>query len=266
MVESSEAGSVLASPVQLTQEEAGAEGEGEGEGEEGSLTSQLTAAIKKRKTKKEKGEGSDGEEKDSRSSFRKRWSLRRKSRDKNKGSPSANQAQESPPQKKETPVSEAAAVTGAGEGEPGEVELGGRDAEIASPDNERLLPNSNEGGDIQSELIVEERSDIIKFLIFTDELASAIVRRNSIGREATLSIDERLAKAKQEKESEPQNELLKVLKKRKASTEQSGSTAEKSETLSPTEKAPIVLENTNTATGSSQEDNQVQLSCTVFFM
>ena len=107
-------------------------------------------------------------------------------------------------------------------------------------------------------------------MFFIDELVSAIVRRNSIGREATLSIDERLAKAKQDKESEPQNELLKALKKRKASTEQSSSsTAEKSaapaETLSPTEKAPIVLENSNTATGSSQEDNQVQLTCTVFF-
>ena len=148
MVESSEAGSVLASPVQLTQEEAGAEGE-----EDGNLASQLTAAIKKRKTKKEKGGESGGEEKDSRSSFRKRWSLRRKSRDKNKGSPSANRAQESPSQKKEASVSEAAAASGAGEGEGGELELGGRDAEIASPDNERLLPNSNEGGDIQSELI-----------------------------------------------------------------------------------------------------------------
>jgi hypothetical protein len=157
VVESSEAGSALASPVQLTQEEAGAGGEREGEGEEGGLASQLTAAIKKRKTKKEKGGGSGGEEKDSRSSFRKRWSLRRKSRDKNKGSPSANRTQESPAQSKEASVSEAAAVAVAKEEEGGGVELGGRDAEIASPDNERLLPNTNEGGDIQSELIVGER-------------------------------------------------------------------------------------------------------------
>ncbi len=104
---------------------------------------------------------------------------------------------------------------------------------------------------------------MIFFLFFTDELVSAIIRRNSIGREATLSIEERLAKTKQEKESEPQNELLKALKKRKASNEQtSSSTTEKpaapTETLSPTEKAPTVLENTNTAAGSSQEDNQVQ--------
>ena len=152
VVETSEAGSVLASPVQLTQEEAEAEGQGEeGEGvEEGSLAGQLAAAIKKRKTKKEKGD-SAGEEKDSRSSFRKRWSLRRKSRDKNKGSPSANRTGESPSQRREAET-EAAAVSGAGEKEE-EVEIGGRDAEIASPDNERLLPNSNEGGDIQSELI-----------------------------------------------------------------------------------------------------------------
>ena len=65
---------------------------------------------------------------------------------------------------------------------------------------------------------------------------------------------------KQQKESEPQNELLKALKKRKTSTEQSSSTPEKSaptETLSPTEKPPVVLESTNAATGSSQEDSQV---------
>ena len=48
---------------------------------------------------------------------------------------------------------EAAAVTGSGE--EGGMELGGRDAEIASPDNERLLPVSSEGGDIQSELARE---------------------------------------------------------------------------------------------------------------
>lgn len=95
----------------------------------------------------------------------------------------------------------------------------------------------------------------------TDELTSAIVRRNSIGREATLSIDERLARAKQQKDSEPQNELLKALKKRKVSTEQSSSTPEKSapaEIRSPTEKQPIVLENTNAASGPSQEDSQVR--------
>lgn len=152
VVESSEAGSVLASPVQLTQEEAGAEGEGEGE--EGSLANQLAAAIKKRKTKKEKG-SSGGEEKDSRSSFRKRWSLRRKSRDKNKGSPSVNRTQESTSERKEADVSGAAAGSDAGKEEEEMVEMGGRDVEIASPDNERLLPNSNEGGDIQSELMRE---------------------------------------------------------------------------------------------------------------
>lgn len=157
MVESSEAGSVLASPVQLTQEEAAAEGEGE----EGGLASELAAAIKKRKTKKEKGDSGGGEEKDTRSSFKKRWSLRRKSRDKNKGSPSANRTQESASQVgKETAaaVSETAAVTGAGE-EEREMEMGGRDAEIASPDNERLLPNSNEGGGIQSELMRERERE-----------------------------------------------------------------------------------------------------------
>ena len=261
MVESSEAGSVLASPVQLTQEEAVAEGEGE----EGGLASELAAAIKKRKTKKEKGDSGGGEEKDTRSSFKKRWSLRRKSRDKNKGSPSANRTQESASQVgKETAaaMSETAAVTGAGE-EEREMEMGGRDAEIASPDNERLLPNSNEGGDIQSELMRErERERGVKVHVFsTDELASAIIRRNSIGREATLSIDERLAKAKQQKDSEPQNDLLKALKKRKVSTEQSSSTPEKSaptDVPSPTEKPPMVLENSNTATGASQEDSQVQ--------
>ena len=97
----------------------------------------------------------------------------------------------------------------------------------------------------------------------TDELASAIIRRNSIGHEATLSIDERLAKAKQEKESEPQNELLKALKKRKTSTGQSNATLEKAaDVKSPTEKPPVVFENRNIATGSSQEDNQVRETCT----
>ena len=142
-MESSEAGSMIASPVQLTQEEAEAERQGE---KEGSLANQLAAAIKKRKTKKDKGDS--GEEKDSRSSFRKRWSLRRKSRDKNKESPSANRTQESPAQRKEV-VPEAAAVAAGGEED--EVEQG-RQAEIASPEDERLLPLSNEGGDIQSEL------------------------------------------------------------------------------------------------------------------
>lgn len=152
MVETSEAGSVLASPVQLTQEEAKAEGEGEGEG---SLANQLAAAIKKRKTKKEKGD-SGGEEKDSRSSFRKRWSLRRKSRDKSKGSPSVNRTQEEASQGKES-VTEAAAVARGGGEEEG-MELGGRDEEIASPDNERLLPD--EGGDIQSELKREREREV----------------------------------------------------------------------------------------------------------
>ena len=149
-METSEAGSVLASPVQLTPEEAEGERQREErEEEEGRLASQLAAAVKKRKTK-EKDDG--GVEKDSRSSFIKRWSLKRKSREKNKGSLPTNKTQQ---QQEETPsqtmeaVSEAVSVVA---GEVEEVELGG-ETEIVSPDDERLLPPSNEeGGDIQSEL------------------------------------------------------------------------------------------------------------------
>lgn len=92
------------------------------------------------------------------------------------------------------------------------------------------------------------------------ELASAIVRRNSIGRDANLSIDERIAQGKQQKESEPQSELLSVLNKRKVSSEQSAdggaAKALQTDTTSPTEKQPVVFENANVAT-SSQEDNEV---------
>ena len=136
MVEISEAGSMVASPVHLTHEEAELE-------EDGTLANQLAAAIKKRKTKKTKEDA--GDDKDSRSSFRKRWSLRRKSRDKNKGSPSANRAQESPPDSKQ--VEQVAQAAPPGEEE---AEEGNREVEVTSPETERLLSTGSEGG-IQGE-------------------------------------------------------------------------------------------------------------------
>lgn len=144
MVEVSEAGSQVASPAHLTQE--GAEEE-ETRGDS-SLSSQLAAAIKKRKTKKTKED--DGEDKDTRGSFKKRWSLRRRSRDKNKGSPSASrsQAQESPPQttKQAEPACQATPV---GEEPPGQ-EKG--EPEVETTEKERLLSNGSEGG-IQGEFV-----------------------------------------------------------------------------------------------------------------
>lgn len=139
----SEAGSMIASPVQLTQEEAEAE---EVDEDDSSLAGQLAAAIKKRKTKKAKRDSV--EEKDSRSSFRKRWSLRRKSRDKNKGSPSVSRPQEeSPPQRQQ-------ALPG---GEDQNVD-GREEAEMASTDEDRLLANSDKGG-IQGELMKSIQSN-----------------------------------------------------------------------------------------------------------
>ena len=135
----SEAGSMVASPIHE-------EAEAEEDKNDGGLAGQLAAAIKKRKTKKVK-EDTFGEDKDSRSSFRKRWSLRRKSqRDKNKGSPSANTPQDSPAQRKQVePVVKAAT---AGE----EQTRGGREEEDeVFVEKERLLSNSSEGG-IQGEL------------------------------------------------------------------------------------------------------------------
>ena len=136
MVEISEAGSMVASPVHLTQEEAELE-EGRNDG---SLANQLSAAIKKRKTKKTKEDAPD-DDKDTRSSFRKRWSLRRKSRDKNKGSPSADRGQESPSQRKQDePVTQA---TPSGEEQ---TEEGSGEGEVATAETERLLATGSEGG------------------------------------------------------------------------------------------------------------------------
>lgn len=92
------------------------------------------------------------------------------------------------------------------------------------------------------------------------ELASTIVHRNSIGHETTMSIDQRLAVSKQQREEAPQNELMIALKKRKVSVEQSGHVPEKAtlttEVRDPAEKEPVV-ENINLTTGSSQEDQKV---------
>lgn len=93
----------------------------------------------------------------------------------------------------------------------------------------------------------------------TGELASAIVRRNSIGREATLSIDERLTQKKQQREASPQNELVNALKKRKVSVEQGNKATE---VRSPTEKELVAGENANIATDSSQKDSEVSASYT----
>lgn len=275
MVEVSEAGSILASPIT---EEAEAENDG-------SLGSQLAAAIKKRKSKKSQDD--TGNDKDTRSSFRKRWSLRRKSRDKNKGSPSANRPQEESPSQKK--LAEPALQDEQAEEE--RTEEGKHEAEVESKEKERLQSNTSEGG-IQGELmerdfstgatlsererkraahmsfphmcsVSHEFSSVEKFqhkfkgqvYLSAGELASAIVRRNSIGQEATLSIDERLVRAKQQKDSEPQNELLNALKKRKVSVEQSSSAPEKTVPAagqSPVEKQPV-------ETVSSQENKEVIL-------
>ena len=138
----SEAGSVIASPAHLTQEMA----EEEHQKNDSSLGGQLAAAIKKRRTKKAKDE--DGEVKDTRGSFRKRWSLRRRSHDKNKGSasPARVQAQETPPQA--TKQAEPAGLV-----EPAIEEHAGEeraDAEVKPTEKERLPSNSSEGG-IQGE-------------------------------------------------------------------------------------------------------------------
>ena len=140
----SEAGSMIASPAHLTGEMA----EKEYQKNDVSLAGQLAAAIKKRKTKKTKEE--DAEDKDTRGSFRKRWSLRRRSRDKNKSSPSATRAQE-----QETPPQATKPVEPAGLAEPTIEEHAGEergdDVEVKPTDKERLPPNSNEGG-IQGEM------------------------------------------------------------------------------------------------------------------
>ena len=77
-----------------------------------------------------------------------------------------------------------------------------------------------------------------------------------------MSIDERLAKSKQQRESEPQNELLNALKKRKVSVEKTASVAERkvapAEVKSPVETQPVVLEDVTVATGSSQGISEVQ--------
>ena len=74
---------------QLTKEEAPLESISEStpQQSDGSLSSQLVAAIKKRKSSKQE----QSSEKDSRSSFKKRWSLKRKSRDKGKESVSTEE-------------------------------------------------------------------------------------------------------------------------------------------------------------------------------
>lgn len=139
IVDMSEAGSMVASPVHLTPEEAEDEGKNDG-----SLASQLAAAIKKRKTKK--GTKSDvGEEKDTRSSFRKRWSLRRKSRDKNKGSPSTTRQQEIPSKRSEVEPAGQVLPVSDGIEQQAEVEEGRVEA-AASTDKERLLSAGSEGG------------------------------------------------------------------------------------------------------------------------
>ena len=140
----SEAGSMIASPAHLTQEMA----EEEHQKNDGSLAGQLAAAIKKRKTKKTKDE--DGEEKDTRGSFRKRWSFKRRSHDKNKGSPSPArvQAQEMPSEA--TKQAEPAGLV-----EPAIEEHAGEeraDAEVKLMEKERLPSNSSEGG-IQGETV-----------------------------------------------------------------------------------------------------------------
>ena len=77
-----------------------------------------------------------------------------------------------------------------------------------------------------------------------------------------MSIDERLAMTKQQRDLEgpPQNELMKALKKRKVSVEQSNSVPEKAtpttDVHSPVEKEAVV-ENINLTTGSPQEDKEV---------
>ena len=96
---------------------------------------------------------------------------------------------------------------------------------------------------------------------FVGELASTIVHRNSTGHEATMSIDERLAMSKQQREEAPQNELMMALKKRKVSIEQLGSVLEKATPTTtkvhgPAEKEPVV-EDINLTTGSSREDEKV---------
>ena len=77
-----------------------------------------------------------------------------------------------------------------------------------------------------------------------------------------MSIDEQIARGKQKRETGEQNELLNALKKRKASTEQGSSPTEKVVTAtgvkSPVEKEPVVFENVNVGTGSSQEDSEVR--------
>ena len=87
IIDVSEAGSAAASPIHPIQEEALEEDEG-GENE-GGLAGELAAFMKKKKARKQEGEA----EKDTRGSFKKRWSLKRKSREKKKESTSSEQSQ-----------------------------------------------------------------------------------------------------------------------------------------------------------------------------
>ena len=91
VIDLSEAGSVSAFNSQLTKEDAPLESIFEATPQEvesgGSLASQLAAAVKKRKSSKQEQDS----EKDSKSFFKRRWSSKRKSRDKGRASVSTEE-------------------------------------------------------------------------------------------------------------------------------------------------------------------------------